>query len=310
MANTTARVAKTLHGTNPQFLIERVIRGRIYDSMYWKENCFALTAESLVDKAISLTYIGGTFGIQKPTAFLCLVCKLLQIQPSKDIIMEYLRFREFKYLRAVAAMYARLAFPSLEVYEVLEPMLEDYRKLRFREMSGSYRITFMDEFVNDLLTKERVCELILPRLTKRTVLEESEGLAPRVSILEDALLAVANHGDNDDDDDDNGAASDDSAAVLRKEKKDRFERAQRVRTEREAQELGRIKSAQTTVLEDRQETELEDEIASQEESEGYISRSLTPSGSEAGYQSRSPSRSPDRKDGYISRSQSRSPDRS
>lgn len=31
----------------PQFLIEKVIRARIYDSIYWKEQCFALTGESL-----------------------------------------------------------------------------------------------------------------------------------------------------------------------------------------------------------------------------------------------------------------------
>jgi pre-mRNA-splicing factor 38A len=305
MANTTARVAKTLHGTNPQFLIERVIRGRIYDSMYWKEHCFALTAESLVDQAISLTYIGGTFGIQKPTAFLCLVCKLLQIQPDKQIVMEYLSFKEFKYLRAIAAMYVRLAFSSLEVYEILEPMLEDYRRLRFRQMSGNYHITYMDEFVNDLLTKERVCELILPRLTKRIVLEESEGLAPRISKLEDALLVTSNQDDKDGD----SADSDDSAAVTRKEKMDRLKKAQRVREDREAQELSRIKTAQNLVLEDRREDQLEEEIASQEESDGYVSRSPSRSGSEGGYRSRSPSRSPDRKDGYLSRSVSRSPDR-
>jgi pre-mRNA-splicing factor 38A len=307
MANTTAKVAKTIHGTNPQFLVERVIRGRIYDSMYWKEHCFALTAESLIDKALSLTCIGGTYGIQRPTEFLCLVCKLLQIQPEKDIILEYLQFEEFKYLRAVVAMYVRLAFSSLEVYEVLEPMLNDYRKLRFRQMSGSYYITFMDEYINDLLTKERVCELILPRLTRRDVLEDTEGLAPRSSKLEDALLV----GDQDSD-----AASDDSTALIRKQKKERLKKAERVRQEKEAHKLARLKSAKEVALEDRQEdrlSELEEEgFASQEDSdgeEGYISRSPSISGSEKGYQSRSPSRSPDR-EGYISRSVSRSPDRS
>lgn len=34
-------------------------------------------------------------------------------------------------------MYVRMTFPSLEVYEVLEPMLNDYRKLRWRDMSES-----------------------------------------------------------------------------------------------------------------------------------------------------------------------------
>lgn len=96
MANTTARTAKHIHGTNPQFLIEKVIRSRIYDSNYWKEQCFALTAESLIDKAVELTHIGGTYGLQRPTPFLCLVCKLLQIQPDKEILLEYLKFEDLK----------------------------------------------------------------------------------------------------------------------------------------------------------------------------------------------------------------------
>lgn len=37
---------------------------KIYNSMYWKEHCFALTAESLVDKAVQLKFVGGTFGGQ------------------------------------------------------------------------------------------------------------------------------------------------------------------------------------------------------------------------------------------------------
>lgn len=35
MANTTIRGALSIHGTNPQYLIEKVIRSRIYDSIYW-----------------------------------------------------------------------------------------------------------------------------------------------------------------------------------------------------------------------------------------------------------------------------------
>jgi pre-mRNA-splicing factor 38A len=45
----------------------------------------------------------------------------------------------------------------------------------------------MDEFVDALLTEERVCDIILPRLTKREVLEETEGLPERVSSLLDAM---------------------------------------------------------------------------------------------------------------------------
>ncbi|KAG9010118.1 Pre-mRNA-splicing factor 38A [Tulasnella sp. JGI-2019a] len=186
MANTTVRGAFQIHGANPQYLVEKVIRSRIYESVYWKEHCFALTAESLIDKAIELKYIGGVYGNQRPTEFMCLLLKLLQIQPEKEILVEYLLVEEFKYLRALAAMYIRMTFRAVEVFELLEPLLKDFRKLRMRSMAG-YTLTFVDEFVDSLLNEERVCDIILPRLTKRDVLEETEGLGPRPSALLDAM---------------------------------------------------------------------------------------------------------------------------
>ena len=55
-------------------------------------------AETLIDKAIELKAIGGVYGNQKPTEFLCLLLKLLQIQPEKEILLEYLQADEFKYV--------------------------------------------------------------------------------------------------------------------------------------------------------------------------------------------------------------------
>jgi pre-mRNA-splicing factor 38A len=43
MDNKTVRDAIQVHGTNPQFLIEKILRTRIYESTYWKESCFGLT---------------------------------------------------------------------------------------------------------------------------------------------------------------------------------------------------------------------------------------------------------------------------
>ncbi|KAG0150632.1 hypothetical protein CROQUDRAFT_652243 [Cronartium quercuum f. sp. fusiforme G11] len=187
MANTTAKGALSIHGTNPQFLIDKVVRSRIYDSQYWKETCFALTAESVIDCAIRLKYIGGTYANVRPTEFMCLTLKLLQLQPEKEIILEYLRAEEFKYLRALAVFYVRLTFTPLNVYQTLEPLLKDYRKLRYRHMNGSYSLTTFDDFVDSLLIEDRVCEIVLPRLTMRKVLEETEGLAKRKSSLGIAL---------------------------------------------------------------------------------------------------------------------------
>lgn len=83
-----------------QNLIEKIVRQKIYETVYWKESCFALTAESLIDKAVDLKSVGGTFGgTRKPCNFLCIILKMLQIQPDKEIIIEYIKNEDFKYVR-------------------------------------------------------------------------------------------------------------------------------------------------------------------------------------------------------------------
>ncbi|KAJ7231471.1 PRP38 family-domain-containing protein [Mycena haematopus] len=147
MANTTVQGALSIHGQNPQFLVETVIRNRIWESQYWKEHCFALTAESIIDKAIELKFIGGVYGgNQRPTDFLSLLLK---------------------------------CFKSSQ---------------RRRFWWNGYSLTFMDEFVDQLLTEERVCDIILPRLTKRSTLEENGEIGPRQSRLLDALEGKSEHG--------------------------------------------------------------------------------------------------------------------
>lgn len=42
-----------------------------------------------------------------------------------------------RYLRALAAFYIRLTFRSMEIYELLEPLMKDYRKLRIRQVGES-----------------------------------------------------------------------------------------------------------------------------------------------------------------------------
>nr|ADD37966.1 Pre-mRNA-splicing factor 38A [Lepeophtheirus salmonis] len=188
MANRTVKDATTIKGTNPQYLIEKVIRTRIYDSKYWKEQCFALTAELLVDKAMELRYIGGTFaGNIKPTPFLCLVLKMLQIQPEKDIVVEFIKNEDFKYVRALGAFYLRLVGSSLDCYKYLEPLLNDYRKIRVQDKQGKFNLSHMDEFVDTLGREERLCDTILPRIQIRSILEETQNLEPRVSILDEDL---------------------------------------------------------------------------------------------------------------------------
>ncbi|XP_041972456.1 pre-mRNA-splicing factor 38-like [Aricia agestis] len=188
MANRTVKDAKSVRGTNPQYLIEKIIRSRIYDSKYWKEECFALTAELLVDKAMELRYVGGVHGgFIYPTPFLCLVLKMLQIQPEKDIVVEFIKNEEFKYVRALGAFYMRLTGSSVDCYKYLEPLYNDNRKLRRQTREGQFEIVHMDEFIDELLREERLCDVILPRIQKRNILEENNELDPKVSALDDDL---------------------------------------------------------------------------------------------------------------------------
>lgn len=71
-------------------------------------------AETLIDKALELRFIGGVYGNQRPTEFLCLLLKLLQIQPEKEILVEYLRADEFKYADSLVFIFCQyLLFDGL-----------------------------------------------------------------------------------------------------------------------------------------------------------------------------------------------------
>ncbi|KAJ5317896.1 hypothetical protein PENANT_c004G02156 [Penicillium antarcticum] len=195
-----------VRGVNPVTLFEKAVRDRITDSYYWKEQCFGLNAATLCDRAVELTFIGGTYGVsEKPSPFLCLAFKLLQLGPDKDVILELLNFTDpgsdaeedpeddivkgrgdFKYLRALAAFYVRLTFDAVDVYKTLEPLLLDYRKLK-RRVRDTFMLTFMDQFVDDLLTKDRVCGTSLWKLPPRAQLEDLDMLDERISPLQDEL---------------------------------------------------------------------------------------------------------------------------
>ncbi|TKA58483.1 hypothetical protein B0A53_00222 [Rhodotorula sp. CCFEE 5036] len=320
MANTTRAGALSIHGTNPQYLVPTVIRKRVYDTLYWKEKCFALNAATIIDRAVELEAVGGTYANTRPTEFICLVLKLLQLQPEREIVLEYLRAEEFKYLRALAAFYVRLTFDSLNAYETLEPLLDDYRKLRYRAMDGSYSILTMDEFVDQLLVGESVCEIQLPRLTQRKVLEETEGLAPRRSKLGKALGVMqvegadgsdVGGGDDDDSADEEGGgggggrgrylsrspSASPSPSPSGDERADRKEGSPEYWTEASEDEdeqdspgRRRRRRKRPVVVE---RGEGQGEGSDDEDAGRYISRSPSPAGSDGRFVSRSPTRSPE-----------------
>jgi len=189
MANTTDSDARNIHGTDPQYLIEKILRLKIHDARYWKEHCFALSAETMVDKAVDLKYVGGTFGgNRQPTQFMCLILKMLQIQPEKEIIIEFISNDDYKYVVVLGAFYLRLTGKATDVYKYLEPLLSDYRKIRVKNATGHFEMVHVDELIAKFLTEDYFFDIALPRLPSRRSLELTEVLEPRKSALDDMHL--------------------------------------------------------------------------------------------------------------------------
>ncbi|KAI0162063.1 PRP38 family-domain-containing protein [Xylariaceae sp. FL1272] len=176
------------NGLNPSTILEKAVRERIVESYFWKEQCFGLNEADIVDRVVShVSFIGGVVSdSQKPSPFLCLAFKLLQLAPPDDVVREYLEYggEKFKYLRALACFYVRLTRRAEDVYGTLEAYLGDKRKLRRRGRAG-VGLTFVDVFVDELLTKDRVCATSLWKMPDREILEDLDKLEPRVSPLGD-----------------------------------------------------------------------------------------------------------------------------
>jgi pre-mRNA-splicing factor 38A len=183
-----SNVSLAPNGLNPATIMEKAVRERIVDSYFYKDRCFALNEADIIDRVVEeVKFIGGTYGVmQKPTPFLCLAFKLLQLSPNDEIVAEYLEHggEKFKYLRALACFYVRMTRQAKDIYIMLEPFLEDRRKLRRKGRQGT-TLTFVDDFVDDLLTKDRVCATSLWKMAKREALEDLGALDPRVSPLGD-----------------------------------------------------------------------------------------------------------------------------
>ena len=202
MANLTDPLANAIHGTDPQSLMEYMTRQKIYDSRYWKEECFGLNAIGVLEKATQLRCIGASFGgNHQPTKFVSLVLKLLQLQPDPTVVDEFLETEDFKYVRILGALYTRLTARPAETYRKLEPWKCDYRKLRYRDRY-EWRLEYVDGIIHSLLCDTQVCGITLPRLPSRKTLEDEGYLEPYQSpivlcagqTLEDYLLMKVDQG--------------------------------------------------------------------------------------------------------------------
>lgn len=173
--------------------VSAILRDRVYDSRFWKEKCFSLNAETILDRGKDIDSVGILYGgSNRPAEFLCLLVKLLQIRPPLDIIRAYLtcsegnpsndaleQSRDLRYFRALVALYVRLTGTPYTVYVLLEPILKDFRTLNSISPSGDFETITMDELIEQLLDPEQsiFLGLNLPFITKRHILEQ-KGLLP------------------------------------------------------------------------------------------------------------------------------------
>ncbi len=110
---------------------------------------------------------------------------MLQIQPDKEIILEFIKNDDFKYLRLLGAFYLRLVGKAVDVFNYLEPLLNDYRRVRVRDPSGAFVLSHIDELIDQMLRGDYLFHIALPRLPARHALEKIGQLEPRVSVLDD-----------------------------------------------------------------------------------------------------------------------------
>ncbi|KAF2763281.1 PRP38-domain-containing protein [Pseudovirgaria hyperparasitica] len=218
LLDTRGYTGALIRGANPAHLIEKAVRDRITESFYWKEQCFGLNAATLCDRAVELDCVGGTYGDQgRPTPFLCLAFKMLQIMPPREIVLEFLNFAEgdaedegdghFKYLRVLAAFYIRLTWEPVDIYNTLGALLADPRKIRRRTRNG-FSLTYVDQLVDEMLSKDRMFATSLWKMPVRSQLEDMDLLEAYVSPLQGEVDAM-----DDDDDDDRSLRSVGSGAV-------------------------------------------------------------------------------------------------
>ena len=54
-----------------------------------------------------------------------------------EIVLEFIKNKDYKYIRLLGMVYFRIVCGDPEkIYEVLEPLFSDYRKVAFRDPSG------------------------------------------------------------------------------------------------------------------------------------------------------------------------------
>ena len=67
----------------------------------------------------------------------------------------------------LGAFHLRLVGKGPEIYQYLEPLYNDYRKIRIHNSDGTYSLTHVDELIDQLLRSDAVFDTTLPRIPYR-----------------------------------------------------------------------------------------------------------------------------------------------
>lgn len=206
-----AQTGIKVHGINPALLVEKILRERIQDSYYWHTIASTLTFYELLDECVKNVHIIGTYLKQSKTEvckFIILIFRLLQFNPQLITfdIVKWLIVGDhgFKYLTVLFMLYARIVWEDpVDVWNVLESKLNDFRKIRLIDNDGTVKLYHIDEIANMLLQNDKFIDMALPRLVNRWVLEEKSGLEERESELMDEFeLEVEQDEEENDSNDD------------------------------------------------------------------------------------------------------------
>ena len=65
------------------------------------------------------------------------------------------------------AFYLRLVGRPIEVYQYLEPLYNDYRKLRLRGAEGNFEQSHVDEVIDQLIVGDYMFDISLPHIPSR-----------------------------------------------------------------------------------------------------------------------------------------------
>lgn len=174
---------------NKSYLLETIVRNRIKDSIFYKQYLYLTNEQTILPVIIDrVKYIKGLDNNNRPSPFICCLLRLLEINPPNKIIQLYLKYPQFKYLTALILIFIRLTKPAIEIYTIFDGYYTNYRKLRTQLTTPkfdngipiNFGISHIDELVDELIIKDRVVDIILPRLASRETLVEKGLINERI----------------------------------------------------------------------------------------------------------------------------------